>query len=462
MAGSTGNSNFSLVVLSNRIPAFGKQTASDGTDASKSVGGLVAAVYPSVRGRNAAWIGWTGAEVPSPSITEQNDLTMVPVDLKKELTELHYEGFSNGTLWPLFHDVGVEPDFYPSWWAAYQEVNSIYANQAAELVQKGGVVWVHDYQLMLVPGLLRSLRPDIAIGYFHHIPFCPAKRFQSLPWSSNILASLVTSDIAGFQRTKDRENFCESVENSFRLDVSARAKVYPISVDFASVSSAAEDSRVFSRAAVLRKEWGNPGTVFLGADRIDYTKGILERLEAYEALLLSHQLSVEDTVLVQVGSPSRMNVKSYQDLGVRVEETVSRINQKFQSSVGRPAVIYRAENLDRAEMLSLFVAADVMIVSSLRDGMNLVSKEYIACRNDETGVLILSPYAGAADRLVNALIVDPTNSVKLQTAMLEAVAMSREEQKQRMVALRDEVRTHNVGRWAQEFLVDLASESTRL
>jgi len=211
------------------------------------------------------------------------------------------------------------------------------------------------------------------------------------------------------------------------------------------------------RATQLRAEWGNPDTVFLGVDRIDYTKGIPERLEAFEYLLDTRRVSSDETLMFQAGSPSRENVAAYQDLRERVEEDVRRINLKYLTESGRDAVLYRAENLEWTEMLALFVAADVMVVSSLRDGMNLVAKEFVACRNDDSGVLVLSPFTGAADQMEDAILADPRDRETLAGAMLAAATMTSDEQNKRMRALRQEVREHDVAWWANQILGDLGS-----
>ena len=453
------SSTFPLVVVSNRLPVSFSIDETGGKVPSLSPGGLVAAVAPSLRGKNSAWVGWDGTDSGDTDVFVAEDITLFPVSLRAELVERHYEGFSNGTLWPLFHDVGVEPERNSTWWEAYREVNVTCAARAAQVTDPEGIVWVHDYQMMLVPALLRELRPDVTIGYFHHIPFCSLQTLEALPEHAQVLEGIAAADIVGFQRDQDRTNFIDAVGTLGRRNV--RAETYPISLDFETVSTAAADSAVLSRAAELRKGWGNPSTVFLGVDRIDYTKGIPERLEAFEGLLGSGQLSVEDCVMVQAGSPSRENVPSYQELSARIEGIVTRINGAFPSSQGRPAVVYTAQNLERAEMLALFVAADVMVVSSLRDGMNLVAKEFVACRNDDSGVLILSPFTGAADRMVDALIADPTHQPELEAAMVSAMTMEPSEQHVRMAALRSEVRAHDVDWWADQILTDLASLRTK-
>ena len=455
VSGAVTSSTFPLVVVSNRLPVSFSIDQSGAKVPTLSPGGLVAAVAPSLRGKNSAWVGWDGTDSGDTDEFVAEDITLFPVSLSASLVERHYEGFSNGTLWPLFHDVGVEPEFDSSWWEAYREVNATCAARAAEVTDPGGIVWVHDYQMMLVPALLRKLRPDVTIGYFHHIPFCRPETLAVLPEHAELLEGIVAADIVGFQRDQDRDSFRQATRSSVLGDL--RAETYPISLDFEAVSTVASDPAVRARATELRKEWANPTTVFLGVDRIDYTKGIPERLEAFEGLLQSGQLSVDDCVMVQAGSPSRENVPSYQALRVRVEDIVTRINAAFRSSEGRPAVVYTAQNLEREEMLALFVAADVMVVSSLRDGMNLVAKEFVACRNDDSGVLILSPFTGAADRMVDALLADPSDQSELAAAMVSATTMTPAEQTKRMVALRSEVRTHDVAWWADQILSDLAS-----
>lgn len=455
------STTFPLVVVSNRLPVSFSVEEHGSRVPILSPGGLVAAVAPALEGKNAAWVGWDGTDSSDEMPLQAEGITLFPVSIGAMLVERHYEGYSNSTLWPLFHDVGVEPAYDPSWWQAYQEVNAIHAQKAASIISPGGIVWVHDYQMMLVPGLLRKLRPDVTIGYFHHIPLCGLERITLLPEHGELLAGIAGADVAGFQRDQDTRNFV-AARAAFTSDSSrTRAHTYPISVDFGAVSRAASDPVVVERAAELRREWGNPHTVFLGVDRIDYTKGIPERLEAWESLLLQEDLSCEDSVLVQTGSPSRENVSSYQELRQRIESVVARINETFTSSTGRPAVVYSAHNLERAEMLAHFVAADVMIVSSLRDGMNLVAKEYVACKNDDSGVLVLSAHTGAADTMVDALIVDPTKPAELEQALLSAAAMDPAEQRTRMMALRAEVRTHDVGWWADRILEDLASASEK-
>jgi trehalose-6-phosphate synthase len=325
------------------------------------------------------------------------------------------------------------------------------------------MVWVHDSQVMLAPELIRALRPDVRIGYFHHIPFPTNQNLAALVESEEILCGLAAADVVGFQRASDGDNFGAALAELARAPGAHTplVRAYPISIDYPAVSAAAATQVVKEKARALREKVGTARRVLLGVDRLDYTKGIPERLEAYGALLDSGEISAQETVFVQAGSPSRENVDAYVSLQETVEALVERINSRHSSKDGNPAVWYLAENLDREDMLALFVAADVMVVSSLRDGMNLVAKEYVACKTDNQGVLVLSIHTGAADHMTDAVLVDPTNSAALQRALLEALHMPPEEAEARMRRLREQVKQHDVARWATEFLTDLASPPTQ-
>lgn len=448
--------------MSNRLPVVPQKIEGGETVFTLSPGGLVAAVAPALANKQAAWVGWSGSDEPDQQPVLVDGISIVPVSFSKDLSDAHYEGYSNGTLWPLFHDVGVPYELNPDWFDAYRQVNETFAREVASLVAPSGMVWVHDYQVMLLPHLIKTLRPDVTVGYFHHIPFPPLEILSALPEASEIVRGLAGADLIGFQRDLDSEHFRQALGHYLDTESATTPLVgtYPISIDFQSVSDQAADSFVQTRARELREEWGNPTTVFLGVDRIDYTKGIPERLEAFERLLDNGELSSTEAVFVQAGSPSRENVSSYQDLRRRIDGIVTRINSNHRAPDGRGVVWYLAENLPRQEMLALFVAADVMVVSSLRDGMNLVAKEFVACKTDETGVLVLSIHTGAADQMPEAVLVDPLDGTALSTALLQAAGMDRSEASRRMAALRSHGATWDVARWSREFLADLASVSS--
>jgi len=460
---NTKTQGYPLVVVSNRLPVV---TSTDETGNPVSVlspGGLVAAVAPALAGTSAAWVGWSGDDTTDTEPTEVDGITIIPVALEPALAQAHYEGYSNRTLWPLFHQVGVEPQENPDWFEAYRAVNERFARGVAQAVEPGGMVWVHDYQVMLAPELIRALRPDVRIGYFHHIPFPAPHTMARLTQSEEILLGLAAADVVGFQRAGDGHNFRAALAELTKATGAhpPLVKAYPISIDYPAVSVAAGTPVVKEKARALRQKVGEGRRVLLGVDRLDYTKGIPERLEAYGALLDSGEISAQDTLFIQAGSPSRESVDAYRALQDRVEALVAGINSRHSTHDGRPAIWYLAENLDREDMLALFVAADVMVVSSLRDGMNLVAKEYVACATDNQGVLVLSIHTGAADHMTDAILVDPTNPTELQRALLEALHMPPDEAEARMRRLRDQVRQHDVARWATEFLTDLASPPTQ-
>lgn len=455
-----------FVVIANRLPVD-RVIGPDGDSRwQRSPGGLVTALSPVMRHREGAWIGWVGApdEQPEPFEADGMSLTAVPVS-QQEIAE-YYEGFSNATLWPLYHDVIVPAEFHREWWDAYVRVNRRFAKAAAETAAAGATVWVQDYQLQLVPALLRELRPDLRIGFFLHIPFPPNELFAQLPWRRQILEGLLGADLVGFQRAGAATNFLhlatlftgatEVDETRVTFDGrTVRAEAFPISIDVAEVDGLARDPEVIDRAAQIREELDDPDRVLLGVDRLDYTKGIAHRLKAWAELLDEGVVSPAEAVFVQVATPSRERVEAYVALRDEIELMVGRINGE-QGHIGRPAVNYMHNNFDRRELVAMLLAADVAVVTPLRDGMNLVAKEYVAARIHDDGVLMLSEFAGAADQLTEALLVNPHDIDGLKRELLHALRMRPDDQRQRMRALRAQVQAYDVNRWAEQFLVALA------
>ena len=455
-----------FLVVANRLPVD-RVTGPDGTPQwRRSPGGLVSALAPVMRSRKGAWIGWPGdtGEVPEPFV--EDDMSLVPVAISEQEYAEFYEGFSNATLWPLYHDVVAKPEFHREWWDAYIDVNQRFAALCAEHAAEGATVWVHDYQLQLVPAILRDMRPDLRIGFFLHIPFPPAELFSQLPWRRQILEGLLGADIVGFQLPGAAQNFVRLVRQrvghkTHRDTVYLEdgrvvtAKAYPISIDAAGYQELAESPDVQARADQIRNELGNPRTIFLGVDRLDYTKGIHARLRAYGELLASGELSVEDSVFVQVATPSRERVDQYRLLRDDIDRLAGRLNGDL-GRIGRPAISYMHASYPREEMAALYRAADVMVVTPLRDGMNLVAKEYVACRYDETGALLLSEFAGAAQELRQAFLVNPYDINGMKAQMLTAARAEPRELARRMRGLRKTVADNDVAHWADAFLDDLA------
>ncbi|WP_241982903.1 MULTISPECIES: bifunctional alpha,alpha-trehalose-phosphate synthase (UDP-forming)/trehalose-phosphatase [Cryobacterium] len=454
-----------MVVVSNRLPVD-HEVNPDGSDAWRtSPGGLVTALEPLMQASDGAWVGWPGVADRSFDPFEKNGISIIPVRLSALELEQFYEGFSNDTLWPLYHDVIAPPSYHREWWDSYVAVNRRFAERAASAAAPGATVWVHDYQLQLVPRMLREARPDLLIGFFNHIPFPPYGIYAQLPWRKQILDGLLGADLIGFQRVADAGNFSAAVRRLFgyttrgvAIDVPDAAgsrhviaKHFPISIDAASYEALARRPDIQERARQIRADLGNPGTIMLGVDRLDYTKGIGHRIKAFGELLEDGSLSVEDVTLVQVASPSRERVGTYIALRDEIELAVGRLNGDY-STISHTAISYHHHAYPREEMVALYLAADVMLVTALRDGMNLVAKEYVAVRFDGDGVLVLSEFAGAADELKQAILINPHDIDGVKAAILRAIAMPRTERTRRMRALRRKVFDNDVAAWSASFL----------
>ncbi len=453
---------YDLVVVANRLPVD-RVVDDDGTVSwRRSPGGLVTAVEPIMQSHDGAWVGWDGGPDGPEEPLDQNGMRLVPVALSAEEIEEFYEGFSNGTLWPLYHDVVAKPEFHREWWDAYVTVNRRFAEKAAALAAENGMVWVHDYQLQLVPGMLREMRPDLRIGFFLHIPFPPTELFVQLPWRRQILEGLLGADLVGFQRPGGAQNFVrlvrQRVGHKTHRDLvylpdgrMVEAAAFPISIDFDGLSELAESEAVEARAKEIREQLGNPRHVLLGVDRLDYTKGIYGRLRAFGELLADGELDVEEAVFLQVATPSRERVDEYRRLRDEIDRLVGHINGDY-GRIGRPAISYLHMSYPREEMAAMYKAADILVVTPLRDGMNLVAKEYVACRGTNDGALVLSEFAGAADELKQAFLVNPYDINGMKSAVMTAVHAKPRDLTRRMKAMRKTVKEHDVAAWAAQFM----------
>ena len=464
---STEAADRNFVVVASRLPVDRVEDPDGQTVWRPSPGGLVTALEPVMRRAGGAWIGWSGDAGPEPGPFEAGGLHLVGIGLSEAEVRDFYEGFCNATLWPLYHDVIAAPQFHRRWWEAYVTVNRRFAQAAADQAAPGATVWVHDYQLQLVPRMLREQRSDVRIGFFNHIPFPGYEIFAQLPWRRPVVEGLLGADLLGFQRRADASNFLRACRRAARLTTrgpvvrvaeptgtrEVRAAAFPISIDAAALTEIAQREDVAKRAADIRQVLGEPEIVLLGVDRLDYTKGILHRLRAYGELLREGRLGSR-VVMVQVASPSRERVEAYQELRDEVEVMVGRINGQH-GEVGYPPVHYLHQSYPREEMAALYLAADVMLVTPLRDGMNLVAKEYVACRYDESGALVLSEFTGAADELAGAFLVNPHDIEGLKDAIVRAATVSPAEARRRMRAMRRRVCEHDVARWAASFLTAL-------
>jgi trehalose 6-phosphate synthase len=457
-----------VVVVANRLPVD-QVTDPDGTTRwQRSPGGLVTALEPFVAGRGGAWVGWSGSAGEAPEPFESGGISLVPVELSEEEVDRYYEGMSNASLWPLYHDVVEKPEYHRTWWDTYVAVNKRFADRTAEVAAEGAIVWVHDYQLQLVPAMLRQRRPDLTIGFFLHIPFPPYELFTQLPWRSAIVEGLLGADLVGFQLPSAAANFVQLARRLHELPTrgatieydgrTVTARAFPISIDVAAFDRLASSPEVLARAKEIRAELGDPQKMILGVDRLDYTKGISVRLNAFEELLEDGAVEAPGTVMVQVATPSRERVEHYVHMRETIEQQVGHINGVY-GSIGGPAVHYFNQSMPREELAALYRAADVMLVTPYRDGMNLVAKEYVAARGDHGGALVLSEFAGAASELRQAFLVNPHDVAGVKNQLLRALRIEPAEGARRMRAMRRHLAKHDLDHWASSFFSALRAQA---
>jgi trehalose 6-phosphate synthase/phosphatase len=463
-----------LVVVSNRLPFTLTKDAQEGWKVEPGSGGLVTALRPVLQDRGGRWIGWPGvtredlenAGAVLSAARQHYGYDLVPVTLSNEERDDFYHGFSNEVLWPLFHDLPSLCRFRPQYWKAYQAVNRRFAEVTAAETKPEDFVWVHDYQLITVARELRELGLRSRIGFFLHIPFPPIDLFLKLPWRFPILRALLEYDLVGFQTPGFRRNFLQCVRlllegaevsgkgdvQTIRLDGrEVRVGSFPISIDVREFERKASDPEVLAKVRSLREDEPNRKIV-LGVDRLDYTKGIPLKLEAFRTLLQKFPDLLGRITLFQVVIPSREDIPRYQRQRVEIEQLVGEINGKFTRS-GWVPIHYIYRNLEWPRLPAYYRAADVALVTPLKDGMNLVAKEYCATHVDEDGALVLSEFAGAAAQLQRgAFLVNPYDTEGVADALQRAVLLSSREQRRRMRALRRAVSDYDIYRWVDAFL----------
>lgn len=460
-----------LLIVSNRLPVTVRVERNDVLVESSS-GGLATAMRGPHTTMDSLWIGWPGdlsrlsAEQRARIDAQLAEQRTVAVTLSTQEVTRYYDGFSNSVLWPLFHYLmdKVHLDARRDW-EVYRKVNQRFADAVAELYRPGDVIWIHDYQLALVPQLLRARLPNARIGFFLHIPFPSSEVFRLLPWREAILRGLLGADLIGFHTASYRHNFAFSAARVIGLDPEVdeivyedrvvRLGVHPIGIDAAAFAELADDESVRVEAREIHGP--NDLSLALGVDRLDYTKGIPRRLLAVEQFLERQKDRASRFRYMQLAVPTRERVEAYGEFRRTVNELVGRINGHYGSLASAPIhFLHRA--VTPSQLSAMYRAADVMVVTPLRDGMNLVAKEYVASRTDDTGVLILSEFAGAADELTDALLVNPYDIDSVAHALARATEMPREEQRKRMSALRRRVLDYDVHAWARDFLKALSGE----
>ncbi len=463
-----------LIVVSNRLPIVVSQEE-DGWRLNAGAGGLVTALAPVLKRHRGMWIGWPGCGEEAPiddllaELAQEQGYSLGTVPLTQEEVAEYYEGFSNMTLWPLFHDLLGHCQFNADHWATYAEVNRRFAEVTAGLVEKKDLIWVQDYQLILMGKRLRELQVENPLAFFLHIPFPSPDLFRRLPWRQQILKGLLSYDLVGFQTLRDRRNFVHCVREMIpgvTTDVRRRTTAlrtrdrtikvghFPISIDFSEFNNLAKSKEVADAAWYLHEKLSGRQLV-LGIDRLDYTKGVPERFLAFERLLENYPELRGNISLLQVVVPSRTQVPEYQKLKDELDQISGRINARF-GEPGWGPIHYVFRSLDRVQLLAHYRASEIALVTPLRDGMNLVAKEYCASSVDNNGVLILSEFAGAAEQLgKGALLVNPYDTEGTAEAIYRAFTMATEERQRRMRLLRASVQQNNVHRWVQYFVGSL-------
>ncbi len=470
-----------LIVVSNRLPVSLSNT--DGQWSIKpGAGGLVTALAPVLRDRGGTWIGWSGAHTTSDlnrlfkAYSKEAGYSLVPVDLTQEQIDNYYFGFSNEVIWPLFHDFQSRCRFNPEYWHNYLEVNSIFAKKVKERLRPRDYIWVHDYHLFHVAHMLKKAGVEQKCGFFLHIPFPPPDIFLKLPWRDEVMQALMDYELVGFQTMRDRKNFARCLQTlipeariSGRGGVvtasvgerSIRLGAIPISIDFTLFSDTAKMPKVADMRHSLKRAFKGR-KIILGVDRLDYSKGIPQRLEAVRCALERHEELRGRINFVQILVPSRENVAEYDKLKNEIEQLVGQINGQY-SQPGWIPIHYYYTSFPREELVGYYRAADIALVTPLKDGMNLVGKEYCASKRRDLGVLLLSEFAGAAAQLqrYGALLVNPYDVVGVADAIHQACYMGEAEQRQRMTRMRRFLREHDVYWWVDSFLMAAFSRHLR-
>ena len=455
-----------LIVVSNRLPVA---LFREGTDwkTKRSAGGLATAMDPILKKAGGVWIGWSGTsgEVPPEALTKlREEQSCIAVDLPADILEKFYEGYANQALWPLFHSFTSRLQFDPDNWQAYIEANRRFCAAVVEEFRPGDRIWVHDYQLMLLPSLLRKELPDAAVGFFLHIPFPDSDIFALLPRGEELLAGLLGADLIAFHTHLHLQHFRQSlrrltgIESTVdRLELPGREvrfEALPIGIAPGEFLECRDQPETQEQEKKLRTQYLER-KIIVAVDRLDYTKGIPHRLRTFHRLLTSNPDLLGSVVLLQVAVPSRENIESYQTLRSEVHELISEINGEFGTADWVP-VVYIHRGISRPELTAAYAVADVAWVAPLRDGMNLVAKEYVACHPEGDGVLVLSAFAGAAAEMGEALLVNPFDEERTAASVLRALNMGLEEKRERMLVLHERVLRNNVFAWADRFLALLS------
>ena len=457
-----------ITILANRLPIYYQNNKGW----QLSPGGLARVVQGLTEYRLTTWVGWAGRSKPH-ILTDKNDINGQKLSVasheeiylsQREMTH-YYEGYCNRGLWPLYHNACVDECFKQEDYQVYSEVNQRFAYKAAEVAPKGSSVWVHDYQLQLVPLMLRRLRDDLRIGFFLHIPFPRTEIFASIPFAKEILEGILGADLIGFQAKDHADNFlsacsqltCCKIESSC-VQVSklgglrkAHVEVFPVGVNAKNINALAGQREIRDQAKQIRRELGNPKILLLGVDRLDYTKGIDVRMKAVAELFASGHLDPDSTILRQISMVTRESISTYRKLAEETQSLANSLNAQI-GKAGRQCIRYSCETLEYNDLIANYLASSMMLVTPYCDGMNIVCKEYVATREDCSGSLVLSQFAGAASQMKSAWLVNPYKLESVKAGIIAAVGSSKQERSERMNQLRRDVFEYDSKWWADTFL----------
>jgi trehalose 6-phosphate synthase/phosphatase len=456
------------IIVSNRLPV--KLTVNNGDYSfATSEGGLATGLGSIYQQSGNVWVGWPGMEIidemVQQRIAQQLDAkNLKPVFLTQDEINNYYEGFSNEVLWPVFHYMPTYARYHQAYWNCYWRVNEKFRDVVLDIAEPGDTVWVHDYQLLLLPGMIRAVLPDITIGFFQHIPFPSYELYRLIPWRVELLEGILGADLIGFHTFDDARHLVQStrrlvpsvIASSNEINYHDRTLIvdsFPMGIDSQKFHSLVNTPAVQENMHTLEKNFNNI-KVILSIDRLDYSKGILQRLQAFEMLLQQSPEYVGKAVLYMIVVPSRDTVPQYRELRDDIDKFVGSINARYRTIDWQP-VYYFYRSFPVEELSALYAKADICLVTPMRDGMNLVCKEYIASRQNNDGVLILSEMAGASRELVDALLVNPNNIVSIANAIREALTMPPAEQERRMKMMKDIVMKFNISHWVKLFMTRL-------
>lgn len=442
-----------------------------------SPGGLVTALRPVMSASEGAWVGWDGGTKDVPSTIPDSGVRLLPVALSAAQVRNYYHGFANAALWPLLHNAIEKPRFERTWWRAYQEVSGLFARRALAAAEQlpGSITWVHDYHLMLLPQLIREHRPDQAIGFFLHVPWPSPDIYARIPWREQLLTGLLGADVIAFHTERYRGNFLRSCTRQLAgtgVEVHGTSVVLPggrtvatatapISIDAAEFAGHATDPGTEQEVQALAGQFSGR-RLLLGVDRLDYTKGIVERLLAIEMLLERRPELRTSLAFLQIAVPSRDDVREYRQLRTNVEQHVGRINGLYTEPGSDPPVHYLYKGLDQRQLTAYYAFADALVVTPLIDGMNLVAKEYVTVQHarEGSGALVLSEFTGAADELRQAVLCNPFDVEGLSYRIEDALRLPADARRAAITAMGEHVRIHDVHHWVSGQIAEITAHST--